>query len=190
MAEEFDELLQKAAAELRRPVSLRADFEVRVMDAVRRPAPGVVSRAVTWLVTPRPVRIPPLAGLAAAAAIVLGAVAVSIPRHPVGSAASELAAAQSANGARLIQFVLVAPEAEHVSLVGDFNDWRRDATPLTPTASGGVWTVAVPLSPGQHQYAFVVDGTQWMADPAAPRETGDDFGAPSSLITVTPAGRS
>lgn len=190
MTEEFDELLARAAAELRRPVTLRADFEDRVMSAVRHPAPGILSRAVSWLVTPRPVRIPPLAGLAAAAAIVLGVIAVTLPRHPAGSAASALAAAESANGARLVQFVLVAPEAEHVNLVGDFNDWRRDATPLTPTASGGVWTVAVPLSPGQHQYAFVVDGTQWIADPTAPREIGDDFGAPSSLITVTPAGRS
>ena len=67
------------------------------------------------------------------------------------------------------QFVLVAPRAASVALVGDFNDWDPGRTPLHPAATG-VWSVNVPLQPGQHQYAFVVDGKDWRPDPAAPAE--------------------
>jgi hypothetical protein len=44
--------------------------------------------------------------------------------------------------------------------------------------------VDVPLAPGRHLYAFVVDGTRWTPDPNAPLAPGDDFGAPNSVIMV------
>jgi 1,4-alpha-glucan branching enzyme len=56
--------------------------------------------------------------------------------------------------------------------------------PLRPTADGAVWSVTVPLTPGRHEYAFVVDGTDWVPDPAAPPAPGADFGEPNSVVTV------
>jgi hypothetical protein len=84
------------------------------------------------------------------------------------------------------RFMLVAPSAQHVALVGDFNDWDQAATTLQKvSASGaGLWTVEVSLPPGRYSYAFLVDGQRWVADPAAPRAVGDDFGRPSSVVTV------
>jgi hypothetical protein len=35
-----------------------------------------------------------------------------------------------------------------------------------------------------HRYAFLVDGKQYVADPTAPRSSGDDFGMPSSALVV------
>ena len=187
---ERDELLERVVAELRRPVPLRSDFDARVMAAVRQPVPGPGRRLVSWLVTPRSVRLSPLAGFALAAAVVLLVFAVAI-RPSRGAPATMAAGALNPPpaGSRLVQFVLVAPAADRVALVGDFNDWQSDATPLVAAPSGGVWTVMVPLAPGQHQYAFVVNGSEWLADPQAPRETGDDFGRPSSLVTVAGKGR-
>jgi hypothetical protein len=49
---------------------------------------------------------------------------------------------------------------------------------------GGVWTVELPLAAGRYSYAFLVDGHRWTPDPAAPRAVGDDFGRPSSVVTV------
>jgi hypothetical protein len=48
-----------------------------------------------------------------------------------------------------------------------------------------VWTVKLLLPNGRHRYAFVVDDSTWAADPAAPPAAGDDFGMPSSVVTVT-----
>jgi hypothetical protein len=161
-----DELISRITDELRAPVALAPGFDARVMAEVRRPA-GRWRAAVRWWTEPR-VRLSPLAGLAWAA----GLAGVLL----LGGRALEA-------GAQVVQFVLVAPRAASVALVGDFNDWDPSRTPLRPAATG-VWSVNVPLPPGQHQYAFVVDGKDWRPDPAAPKAVTDDFGSPNSLITV------
>ena len=84
-----------------------------------------------------------------------------------------------------VRFVIVAPGASSVSLVGDFNSWNLGATPLAATEREGVWSVTVPLAAGRHEYAFVVDGVRWIADPSAPRAGSSDFGAANSVVTVT-----
>jgi cyclomaltodextrinase len=51
-------------------------------------------------------------------------------------------------------------------------------------ASSPVWTAVVPLAPGRYRYAFLLDGSHWVADPAAPAARDDEFGAASSVLTV------
>jgi 1,4-alpha-glucan branching enzyme len=70
-----------------------------------------------------------------------------------------------------------------VSLVGDFNQWDAHATPMRQLGDGRLWLVEVPLPPGRHVYAFVVDGDV-TPDPAAPRAGEEDFGTPSSVVLV------
>ena len=89
------------------------------------------------------------------------------------------------DSARVVQFVFVAPSAQSVSLVGDFNNWEMGATPLSAGPAQSVWTVRVRLPNGRHRYAFVVDDSTWARDPSAPPAAGDDFGVPSSVVTVT-----
>lgn len=108
---------------------------------------------------------------------------------PAPAASPGAATAPAAEPARrVVQFVLVAPSASRVSLVGDFNGWDARATPLNQASTRGLWAVEIPLEPGRHAYAFVVDGSAWVADPAAARAPGDDFGAPSSVIVVGEVG--
>ena len=218
---ELDERLRAAARELRRPVRLDPALDDRIMAAVHaapRPAarsgpdpaapPGAAERAWQWLRRPRVLRVTPLAvgggvaglaGLAAAAALVLAAglggddrvgpppdSTIASADRPAATEPSPVGAdpAAEAAGRQVVQFVLVAPAAREVALVGDFNDWDTHATPLRATASDGLWTVEVPLAPGRHRYAFVVDGEEWRSDPGAPRASGADFGTPSSVVTV------
>ena len=47
------------------------------------------------------------------------------------------------------------PHAQHVALIGDFNDWNSAAHPLAQVAPG-LWERVVSLPAGQHQYAFFV----------------------------------
>lgn len=82
----------------------------------------------------------------------------------------------------MVRFVLADADAHTVSLVGDFNEWEKRATPLR-SAKPGVWTAQVALPPGRHEYAYVVDGKRWVADPAAD-DVSDDFDTPSSVVTV------
>jgi hypothetical protein len=213
----LDPLLVAVAGELRRPVTLDAALDERIMALVAaepRPrretvvgaspsggaAPSAAGeaalRAWSWLRRPRLVRITPLGGLSAVAglaALVLVAVRLGGPSGqaaavslPVAAATVPAAAPASApaDSIQVVQFVLVAPGAQTVALVGDFNDWQAGATPLRAAAAGRVWSVEVPLTAGGHRYAFVVDDDRWVPDPSAPRAAGDDFGTPSSVVTV------
>jgi 1,4-alpha-glucan branching enzyme len=70
-----------------------------------------------------------------------------------------------------------------VAVVGDFNGWNPDANVMTADARG-VWTTTVPLPPGRHAYAFVVDGTVWVTDPRAPVVRDPDYGRDQSVVLV------
>lgn len=81
------------------------------------------------------------------------------------------------------QFVLDRADAKRVTLVGDFNEWQGDETPLTRLESG-LWTVSVPLTPGRHVYAFLIDGTLMVTDPRAPQAGDADYGREGSVVMV------
>ena len=83
-----------------------------------------------------------------------------------------------------VQFMFVAPSATRVALVGEFNDWDPTATPMA-RAGGGAWHVALPLTRGRHVYAFIVDGSSWVADPQAPLAPERWFGAQNSVVLVS-----
>ena len=87
-----------------------------------------------------------------------------------------------------VQFMFVAPAATRVALVGEFNDWDPSATPMS-RMGGGAWHVALPLTRGRHVYAFVVDGSSWVADPQAPLAPERWFGAQNSVVLVNGAVR-
>jgi hypothetical protein len=187
-----DPLIARVAAELRRPVPLRPDFDARVMAAVRHAVPSLPVRAWTWLREPRVVAVSPIGALAMAAGlagiVVVGALsrqpsAVSRQQAAVSGQPSAVSRQTSAGGPPLVTFVLLAPEARSVALAGDFNDWDASRVLMRREASG-LWTVDVPLTPGRYRYVFVVDGRRFVADPAAPRAAGDDFGTPTSVVTV------
>jgi hypothetical protein len=108
------------------------------------------------------------------------AAAARVPAEAVGIAVAN----RAADAPVLTQFVLDAPRASQVALVGDFNAWDVDDTPLVRDPASGIWTVTVPLVPGRHTYAFMVDGATWTLDPRAPSTQDLDFGTPSSVVLV------
>jgi hypothetical protein len=171
----------RVAASLKAPVRLDPALDARVMAHVtalpaHRPV-GPLGHAWSWLRRPRTIAISPLTGLATAAGIAAVVFVVTRPGAP--------SVATPAAGDRTpVEFLLVAPRAASVMLVGDFNDWTAAATPLHTAAAGGLWAVTVPLAPGRYRYAFVVDGKRWQPDPSAPPAPDDEFGSPASVVTV------
>jgi hypothetical protein len=71
-----------------------------------------------------------------------------------------------------IEFTYTDPYAASVSLAGLFNNWSMNATPLTMDDEG-VWRVVITLPPGKHEYKFVVNGSEWVADPENPVVVGE-----------------
>ncbi|RIK66967.1 MAG: glycoside hydrolase family 13 [Planctomycetota bacterium] len=73
---------------------------------------------------------------------------------------------QESLGVKPVEIKCEAPDAEIVMLVGDFNDWNPDATPMKKDASGR-WIARLELVPGQYEYKFVIDGC-WCCEPGEP----------------------
>ena len=202
--EEERAFIERIAKPLRAAEPLTGEFMDRLAAAVRADGGGAgnsaheAPRDVPWWRKRATITmsLSPLGGLALAAGlgavIVLGALASRSAGHDgaglLASGRSARTAAIRTDTVHVVRFVFIAPRAASVALVGDFNNWRREATPLRPTGSDGIWSVSVPMSRGSHQYAFVIDGTEWVADPAAGTSVTDDFGTTTSVLTVGGAG--
>jgi hypothetical protein len=83
-----------------------------------------------------------------------------------------------------IEFTYTDPAAASVSLAGSFNNWDSNANPMTK-GDDGVWRVVLPLAPDTYEYKFVINGSDWVADPENPKIVGD-YG--NSEITVNEEG--
>lgn len=68
-------------------------------------------------------------------------------------------------------FAVWAPGVRKVTVIGEFNEWNIDASPLTETPNGGVWEGFVPGAVEGQLYKFYIlcdDGSeQYKADPYA-----------------------
>jgi hypothetical protein len=179
----MDDKNDKVIAETRAFLAARPapDFRAAVMSRIDHlePAapprrPSLIARLAQQLWLPREVSIRPAFALAGAAA--LAALLVVVPSRDVPPQATTAAADPHV----FVQFHLETP-AMRVQLAGSFTNWepRYDLRQSAP----GVWTITVPLTQGVHDYAFVVDGRQWVADPHAP-QIGDGFGGTNSRLAL------
>ena len=197
--------LTAVVAELRREVPLRDAWHEQLQrelaaadrSAVEGSAADLADRRVAGAARVRSTRawrITPVSALAAAlVCMVAGAMLGDLARAPVSPererppatlATLPAAAAAEPAGPMAVRFAVMAPGVQRVSVVGDFNGWDADATPLTLASDGRTWTTLLPLSAGRHTYAFVIDG-QIVRDPIAPADAEEDFGVPNSVLLVS-----
>jgi len=185
-------VIGEVARELRGSVSLSASFDDGVMAAIRA-LPAHRRQRTVWsrLTTPKTVTIMPLSwGLLAAGLVLFAALGAAHAYADLHRAAKPIASAlfpavKKPVPSQRVQFVLVAPDAKKVAVVGDFNGWDRShAGYQAQHRGGGVWSVTAPVPIGHHRYSFVVDDSVWVADPTAPRVVDNDFGMPNSAIVV------
>lgn len=154
-------------------------LEQRVMAEIEElPERGGLSRALAWLVRPASIRVPPLAAgltIAAFASVLAWPEADPAPTSPPGG--------ETAESIVFVQFVLDAPGAQSVAVVGDFSEWAPTFSLEDPDGDG-VWTGRVPVEPGVHSYMFLIDGSEWQTDPNADRYQDDGFGNRNAVLAV------
>jgi hypothetical protein len=146
----------------------------------RTPPTTLFARLAGSLWTTRQVsfRFRPAYGLGAALAVV-----AMVTLWPSAPRPDEVSSTPSANVEPrvFVQFRLQASDAMSVRLAGSFTNWQPQYELRRTDA--GTWTITIPLSPGVHDYAFVVDGSLWTADPYAP-SVEDGFGGTNSRIAL------
>ena len=139
--------------------------------------PRMFERVAIFLWAPREISIrPAFALVGVGAALIVGLVSYRGEVPPVTEQVASGAAAPQV----FVQFRLDAA-ASRVQLAGSFTNWepRYELLQYSP----GVWMITVPLTQGVHDYAFVVDGREWVPDPYAP-QIGDGFGGTNSRLTL------
>lgn len=195
MSDELDGLdpsVRSIVTEARRPVTIDPAARRRLAEALRaEPMPQRGSRVFDWFFEPKTFALPRLTTVALAAGLVGIGVLTGLTLNRDGRAPIEQprAVAESSQlpdsvAPRVVKFVLIAPQASRVAVVGDFNRWDGTATPAVRQADG-TWTTFVPLAPGRHVYSFMVDGTHFVTDPSAPIAPDDGYGQKNSVVVVT-----
>src|SRR5258708_4909166 len=140
MTDEFDSLdanVRWIVTEARRPVSIDAAARERLLEALRaEPAPERAAPIMAWLSEPRRFALPPFVAAALAAGLVGIGLLGGLALNRDGRRAEQLPAVAVVHpqlpdsvAARTVRFVLIAPQATKVSVVGDFNRWDSRATP-------------------------------------------------------------
>jgi hypothetical protein len=203
MADNYDEdamtkddaFADRIAARLRAPEHTHPTFEQRLMEKVRAEGPMLYPAASSrgWLRGERILHVKPMRALAIAAGISLiigvSGVGIGLRMSDRPALGRESAASVARDTVQIVRFVFVDPGAKSVELVGDFNEWAKGSTVLRRSGAPGVWAAVVPLSPGRHEYAFIINGSRWVADPLAPKSS-DEFGTESSVIRIGGPSRS
>ena len=194
MRNDDDGMMKEIARQLRAPLSppVSGSFDARVMSEVRRMPRHSRFRLWSRLTTPRTVTVIPLSwGLVAASIALFAAIGAIRAFDDIQVATKPMVTAlfpstKAPKPPQRVQFVLVAPDAKKVAVVGDFNGWDADhAGYQAQHRGGGVWSVTAPVPVGHHRYSFVVDDSVWVADPTAPRVVDNDYGVTNSAIVVS-----
>ena len=89
-----------------------------------------------------------------------------------------------------IEFSCYAPRAQSVFVAGTFNDWNPEVIPLYREPDGH-WRTTLPLTPGRHEFKFIVDG-EWCCEPGCeheyqgcPKCCANDLGTMNRVLEVS-----
>lgn len=77
-----------------------------------------------------------------------------------------------------------APEAETVCVIGEFNDWSPDATPMKRRTNGD-FVASLDLEKGRsYRFRYLIDGWKFENDWQADRYEANPYGGDDSVIEL------
>ena len=85
--------------------------------------------------------------------------------------------------AKPVNFLCIAPEAQEVAIIGDFNNWESGKHLMNRQIDGS-WSAQIDLHHGHHRYQFVIDGKPTL-DPRANGVVRNEANERVSLIAVS-----
>jgi len=174
------EALSRAAIALTSPlrpeIRVPEDLHSKIMDRVLAEAAVTESKIRQFPSVGAPKRrVRRIVWLAAAAAVLVLATSlttIAVMRPRLGNQVE-------------VHLVLEAPTARSVSVVGDWNAWEPDAQRLVDSDGDGKWEITIQVERGgEYRYQFIVDGEDWISDPAAPLQIQDGFGGTNSVLNI------
>ena len=77
-----------------------------------------------------------------------------------------------------------AGSAAHVSLVGDFNAWNKDAIPMKRLKNGGFTATLTLQANKEYHFRYFLDGERWENDWNADKYVPNRHGSDDSVVVV------
>ena len=75
--------------------------------------------------------------------------------------------------------------AESVHVVGEFNEWNKEATPMKPLKNGSFSTTVELPKDQEYQFRYLVDGQDWKNEDEADKFVATPFAdAKNSVVIV------
>jgi 1,4-alpha-glucan branching enzyme len=71
-----------------------------------------------------------------------------------------------------------------VTVVGDFNEWDKEASPMKKLKDGSYSTTIELVSGKSYRYKYILDDTRWENDWAADRYEFNPYGSENSVVIV------
>jgi 1,4-alpha-glucan branching enzyme len=93
----------------------------------------------------------------------------------------------SSTGQARVTFELPATVwADQISLVGEFNNWDHQVTPMSQDRSDERWKAVLDLAAGQcYRFLYLLDGNTWLADGQADDYAANARGSYDSVVDLT-----
>ncbi|HBY94027.1 MAG: isoamylase early set domain-containing protein [Ardenticatenaceae bacterium] len=74
--------------------------------------------------------------------------------------------------------------ADEIYVVGEFNDWNRQANPMDHLRDGS-WSLTLVLNADcEYEFRYLIDGRDWMGDPEADTHRPNEHGADNSVVST------
>jgi 1,4-alpha-glucan branching enzyme len=75
-----------------------------------------------------------------------------------------------------------APKAQKVTIVGDFNSWDKEASPLKKLENGD-FTITIELDTAkEYRFRYLIDGNMWENDWRADKYVKSPYGVEDSVV--------
>jgi 1,4-alpha-glucan branching enzyme len=76
------------------------------------------------------------------------------------------------------------PKASQVTLVGDFNQWDTNETPMQKMKNGDFKVTLELACDNEYKFRYLIDNTQWENDWQADEYTPNGFGSDNSIVKI------
>ena len=78
----------------------------------------------------------------------------------------------------------VSANTKTVHLVGDFNDWSVEATPMTKYKNGSYATEIALNTNKEYQFKYLINGENWINDLNSDKFLANEFQGENSVVVV------
>ena len=138
-----------------------------------------------WLKAQSPISVTPFKIVSVGASIIFILLSVGLlMRGTMDKKISWITPSSQQRGFKTVILTLDLPNASMVDVIGSFNRWTPGDSHMHWDEQQRVWSLALQLEGGRHEYVFLVDRKRVLQDQKALLHQEDGFGNKNSVLII------